>query len=145
MSSTPTAVKSEISSAAAQQLAHVEPQEAPTTVQLDRLGCYRVIAMRAHGIGETIVTGLPTSEVDDTLLTVAIIFSVVGAVALIGGTVVGIVIIRRQLAPLSTVSAAARQVADLELDRGARFGCRRRSWRSTRRPPTPRLGSWAQH
>ena len=74
--------------------------------------------MRAHGPGETIVTGLPTSDVDDTLFTVAIIFSVVGAVALIGGTTAGILIIRRQLAPLSTVSAAARQVADLELDRG---------------------------
>ena len=110
--------QSEISSAAAQQLTQIEPHEPPTTVDLDGLGRYRVIAMRAHGPGETIVTGLPTSEVDDTLLTVAIIFSVVGAVALIGGTTVGILIIRRQLAPLSTVSAAARQVADLELDRG---------------------------
>jgi two-component system OmpR family sensor kinase len=110
--------QSEISSAAAQQLTQIEPHEAPTTIELDGLGRYRVIAMRAHGPGETIVTGLPTSEVDDTLFTVAIIFSVVGAVALIGGTTAGILIIRRQLAPLSTVSAAARQVADLELDRG---------------------------
>ncbi|MGZ5363683.1 MAG: sensor histidine kinase [Mycobacterium sp.] len=110
--------QSEISSAAAQQLAHIEPHQAPRTVELDGLGRYRVVAMRAHGPGETIVTGLPTSDVDDTLLTVAIIFSVVGAVALIGGTTAGILIIRRQLAPLSTVSAAARQVADLELDRG---------------------------
>ena len=110
--------RSQISSAAAQQLAHIEPDDTPTTVQLDGLGRYRVIAMRAHGPGETIVTGLPTSEVDDTLLTVAIIFSVVGVMALIGGTTAGILIIRRQLAPLSTVSAAARQVADLELDRG---------------------------
>jgi two-component system OmpR family sensor kinase len=110
--------QSEISSDAAQELARIEPHEPPTTVLLDGLGRYRVIAMRAHGPGETIVTGLPTSDVDATLLTVAIIFSVVGAVALIGGTTAGIVIIRRQLAPLSTVSAAARQVADLELDRG---------------------------
>jgi two-component system OmpR family sensor kinase len=58
------------------------------------------------------------SEVDDTLLTVAVIFCVVGVTALIGGTTVGILIIRRQLAPLSRVSAAARQVADLEMDRG---------------------------
>ena len=110
--------RSEISSAAAQQLAHIEPRAAPTTVDLDGLGRYRVIALRSHAPGETIVTGLPTSDVDDTLITVAIIFSVVGAMALIGGTTAGILIIRRQLAPLSTVSAAARQVADLELDRG---------------------------
>jgi two-component system OmpR family sensor kinase len=49
---------------------------------------------------------------------VLVIFGVVGAIALIGGTTAGIVIIRRQLAPLSRVSEAARQVADLELDRG---------------------------
>ena len=107
-----------ITPAAAEQLAHIEPHEAPHTVELDGLGRYRVIAMRAHPPGQTIVTGLPTSEVDDTLLTVGIIFSVVGIVALFGGTTAGFLIIRRQLAPLSTVSAAARQVADLELDRG---------------------------
>ena len=45
-------------------------------------------------------------------------FCVVGAIALIAATTAGILIIRRQLAPLSRVSAAARQVADLELDRG---------------------------
>jgi two-component system OmpR family sensor kinase len=110
--------RAEISTAAAQQLAGVMPREAPATVELDGLGRYRVTAMRAHGPGDVIVTGLPTSEVDDTLLTVAIVFSVVGAAALIGGTTAGILIIRRQLAPLSRVSEAARQVADLELDRG---------------------------
>jgi two-component system, OmpR family, sensor kinase len=110
--------RTEISSTAAQQLAQVAPNEVPTTVELDGLGRYRVIAMRAHRPGETIVTGLPTSDVDDTLLSVAVIFCVVGATALIGGTTAGILIIRRQLEPLSRVSAAARQVADLELDRG---------------------------
>ncbi|OBI83273.1 cell wall metabolism sensor histidine kinase WalK [Mycobacterium sp. E740] len=109
--------RSEISTAAAQQLAHVAPHSA-TTVDLDGLGSYRVIAVSAHRPGEMIVTGLPTSDVDDTLLTVAIIFCVVGAMALIGATTAGILIIRRQLAPLARVSDAARQVADLELDRG---------------------------
>jgi two-component system OmpR family sensor kinase len=110
--------RSKISTEAAQQLARVRPSDSPTTVELDGLGRYRVSVVHAHGPGELIVTGLPTSEVDDTLLTVAVIFCVVGAVALVGGTTAGILIIRRQLAPLSQVSAAARQVADLELDRG---------------------------
>ncbi|HKP44346.1 HAMP domain-containing sensor histidine kinase [Mycobacterium sp.] len=111
--------QTEISSAAAQQLAAVTPNDKPTTVELDGLGRYRVIAMHARGgPGETIVTGLPTSDVDDTLLSVAVIFCVVGATALIGGTTAGILIIRRQLAPLAKVSDAARQVADLELDTG---------------------------
>ena len=118
-SSPPTALAAEISTAAAQQLAAHRPstnRRRPSN-STDS-GRYRVIAMRAHGPGETIVTGLPTSDVDDTLLTVAVIFCVVGRDALIGGTTAGILIIRRQLAPLSRVSAAARQVADLELDRG---------------------------
>jgi two-component system OmpR family sensor kinase len=110
--------RAEISSAAAQQLAHLPPGHIPKTVQLDGLGRYRVVAMHARGPGETIVSGLPTTDVDDTLLTVLVIFCVVGAIALIGGTTAGIIIIRRQLAPLSRVSEAARQVADLELDRG---------------------------
>ena len=110
--------RTEISPAAAQQLTHVVPNEPPTTVDLDGLGRYRVTAMHAHGPRQTIVTGLPTADVDATLITVSVIFCVVAALALIGGTTAGILIIRRQLAPLSTVSAAARQVADLELDRG---------------------------
>jgi two-component system OmpR family sensor kinase len=107
-----------ISSTAAQQLAHVQPSHKPQTLELDGLGRYRVIAIHAHTTGATIVTGLPTSEVDDTLLRVLVVFAVVGAIALIGGTTVGFVIIRHQLAPVSRVSEAARQVADLELDRG---------------------------
>ncbi|MDT5015529.1 MAG: two-component system, OmpR family, sensor kinase, partial [Mycobacterium sp.] len=110
--------RAEISTTAAQQLARIPPDHIPTTVDLDGLGRYRVLAMHTRGPGEMIVTGLPTSDVDDTLLTVLAIFAVVGAIALIGGTTAGIVIIRRQLAPLSRVSEAARQVADLELDRG---------------------------
>jgi two-component system OmpR family sensor kinase len=110
--------RAEISAAAAHQLAGVPVTGTPTTVQLDGLGRYRVIAMRAHAPREAIVTGLPTSEIDDTLLSVAVIFGVVGAAALIGGTAAGVLIIRRQLAPLARVSDTARQVADLELDRG---------------------------
>ncbi|OBF95072.1 two-component sensor histidine kinase [Mycobacterium sp. 852002-51152_SCH6134967] len=109
--------RSQISTAAAQQLARVVP-DSPTTIDLDGLGRYRVVAMHSPRRGDTIVIGLPTSDVDDTLFTVAIIFCVVGATALIGGTTAGVVIIRRQLAPLARVSDAARQVADLELDRG---------------------------
>src|SRR6185312_14489125 len=45
-----------ISSAAAQQLAHVRPNHIPQTVDLDGLGRYRVIALHARGPGETIVT-----------------------------------------------------------------------------------------
>jgi two-component system OmpR family sensor kinase len=64
------------------------------------------------------VTGLPTTDVDRTLLWVVGMFCVVAVIAMLAATAAGIVLIRRQLAPLSRVSAAARNVADLELDRG---------------------------
>ena len=46
------------------------------------------------------------------------IFAVVAGVALLAAAAAGVVIVRRQLDPLARVSAAAQQVADLELDRG---------------------------
>jgi two-component system OmpR family sensor kinase len=106
-----------ISDSAAAQLAHVTPNSRPVTVDLDGLGRYRVVARHANS-GNTIVSGLPTDGVDDTLLTAGIIFAIVAGIALAAAIVAGIVIIRRQLAPVSRVSAAARDVANLELDRG---------------------------
>lgn len=110
--------RAEISSAAARQLAAVAVDERPQTVDIDGLGRYRVVAFPAHVPGESVVAGLPTADVDDTLLWVAVIFAVVAATALVGAGTAGVVIVRRQLAPLARVSAAAQQVADLELDRG---------------------------
>jgi two-component system OmpR family sensor kinase len=110
--------RAEISSAAARQLGGLPADQQARTVDLDGLGRYRVVSFPAHHPGETIVTGLPTEDVDDTLLWVLVIFCVVAAVALAAAVTVGIVIVRRQLAPLARVSAAAQQVADLELDRG---------------------------
>lgn len=108
-----------VSAAAAEQLAQIPPDRTPETIDLDGLGRYRVIGLHPrHGGPQTIVTGLPTAVVDDTLLWVLGMFCVLAAVALIAATTGGILIIRRQLAPLSRVSAAAREVANLELDRG---------------------------
>ena len=110
--------RAEVSPAAAEQLTRIRPNHRLSTVDLDGLGRYRLIAVHSRGGGETIVTGLPLSGIDDTLLWVLVMFCIVGVIALTLATTVGVVIIRRQLEPLSRVSAAARQVADLELDRG---------------------------
>ena len=110
--------RAEISSAAAEQLAALPADMRPRTVDLDGLGRYRVVSSPAHHRGEAVVTGLPTADVDDTLLWVLVMFCIVAAVALVGAATAGVVIIRRQLEPLARVSAAAQQVADLELDRG---------------------------
>ncbi|HTY28231.1 MAG TPA: HAMP domain-containing protein, partial [Mycobacterium sp.] len=99
------------------QLAALQPSRHPVTVNLIDVGKYRLIALHTHS-GQIIVAGLPVSSVQKTLVSASIMFSAVAAAALAAGAVAGIVIIRRQLAPLSTVAAAAREVADLELERG---------------------------
>jgi two-component system OmpR family sensor kinase len=110
--------QSAVSSAATAQLAAVSPNRRPETITIDGLGQYRVIGMRARHGGQTIVVGLPTAVVDDTLLWVLGMFCVFAVIAMIAATAAGILVIRRQLAPLSRVSDAARDVADLELDTG---------------------------
>ncbi|MDR3661174.1 MAG: HAMP domain-containing sensor histidine kinase [Mycobacterium sp.] len=111
--------RSGVTTTAAAQLAQVQPDRQIRTIDVDGLGSYRVIGMHPrHGGPQTIVTGLPTRHVDNTLLWVLGMFCAVGVFALIGATVVGVLIIRRQLAPLSRVAAAARDVADRELDKG---------------------------
>ena len=107
-----------ISSAAAAQLAELPADMRPRTVELDGLGRYRLVGFPARHSDMAVVTGLPTTDIDDTLLWVLVMFCVVSAVALLAAATAGIVIIRRQLAPLARVSAAAQQIADLELDRG---------------------------
>jgi two-component system, OmpR family, sensor kinase len=106
-----------VSNAAAAQLAHITPDGRPVTLNLDGLGRYRLVARHSRS-GKTIVSGLPMTNVESTQLSVGIIFCIVAGIALAAAIVAGVVIIRRQLAPLSRVSAAARDVADLELERG---------------------------
>lgn len=110
--------RAEISAAAAAALAKVPPTRTPVTIELDGLGRYRLIALHARHGDQTIVTGLPTAVVDDTLLWVVGMFCVLAVIALIGAASAGLLVIRRQLAPLSRVTSAARDVATLELDKG---------------------------
>ena len=99
------------------QLALVDPGDPPVTVDLDELGSYRLIAGTGRR-GDVIVTGLPLSDVNDTMLRVLLIMAVVAAVALLLASTLGALIIRRALAPLTRVASTARRVADLPLDRG---------------------------
>ncbi|WP_206482700.1 sensor histidine kinase [Mycobacteroides abscessus] len=92
-------------------------QQSISTVDLDHAGLYRLVTMPTNG-GAVIVTGLPAEGVGQTLSSVFGIICVVGAAALITAIGAGIVIIRRQLDPLSQVATAAQEVAELELHRG---------------------------
>lgn len=109
--------RAEVTDAAKSQLAAMSGERYPATYHVDGLGSYRVMAI-TNRKGDTIVTGLPLSGVDATLLQVGLIFSVVAAVALLAATTAGVLVIRRALAPLTRVAATATEVANLPLDRG---------------------------
>ena len=107
-----------VSPAAARQLAEATGARRPVTVNLDGLGRYRVSATPGRKPGNAIVVGLSMRAVNQTLARVALIFAVVTALALAVAALAGILVIRRALAPLDRVAAAAGSVADLPLDRG---------------------------
>ncbi|PQM47281.1 putative sensor histidine kinase TcrY [Mycobacterium talmoniae] len=88
------------------------------TLDVDGLGRYRVVAAHARHGGAVIVTGLPMANVDDTMIRVLLIFAVVTAVAVAAAITVGMLIIRRALAPLTRVAQTAGEVVNLSLDRG---------------------------
>ncbi|ORA60696.1 sensor histidine kinase [Mycobacteroides franklinii] len=113
---TTTGARERLTDTAYGQLAAIE-EGGCATAALDGLGKYRLIRAGADD-GTTIVTGLPTAGVDSTLVSVLAIFCVVGAVALTAAVVAGVVVIRRQLAPLSDVASAALEVVDMPLERG---------------------------
>lgn len=89
----------------------------PTSIDIDGLGGYRVLTTPA-GASETILTGLPTAGIERTQLSVLGVLGVVVTMAVIAAAVAGIIIVRRQLAPLSAVASTAQRVADSDLDHG---------------------------
>lgn len=107
-----------ISPTASQQLASTAIAHRPTTLNLDGLGRYRVMTVQSRHADDTIVVGLSMSEVDRILVRVALIFAVVTAAALGVATTLGVLIIRRALAPLNRVAATAGEVAGLPLHQG---------------------------
>jgi len=87
------------------------------TRALGDFGEYRLIAAERPG-GEVIVTGLPMSEVDDTLLSGGLILGGVMLAGLLAAAGGGALIVRRTLQPLQGVVRTASRVAELPLDRG---------------------------
>ena len=100
------------------QLVAIPINPAPVTRDLGGLGRYRVVAAPARHGADIIITGLPLSEVDATMIRVMLIFAVLIVIAVAAATTAGIVIIRRALAPLGRVAQTAGEVVDLPLDRG---------------------------
>jgi two-component system OmpR family sensor kinase len=115
---TSTGSRAAVTDTAEGQLKAIATDRTPVTRELDGLGRYRLVAAPARHGNDVIVTGLPMSNVDSTLIRMLMIFGVVTAIALAAATTAGIVIIRRALAPLRRVAQTAGEVVDLPLDRG---------------------------
>jgi two-component system OmpR family sensor kinase len=89
----------------------------PTTVDVDGLGDYRLVAALQPD-GDTVISGLPLSGVTSTVGDAVSLF--------IGGTLVGLVVVaaggtwlvRRNLLPLQRVAHTATSVSHLKLDSG---------------------------
>jgi two-component system OmpR family sensor kinase len=88
----------------------------PYTRALDDLGEFRLTA--AATPDGVVVTGLPLGQVNDTLLTVGLIFGGVAAAGVFGAGFAGAFAVRRALRPLERVAAVATRVAELPLHRG---------------------------
>ncbi|SDX16127.1 two-component system, OmpR family, sensor kinase [Amycolatopsis xylanica] len=93
------------------------PLDTPRTVDVGKLGGYRVVAKRMPD-GGLLVTGLPTKDVSDTLWSLGFIFGGVALGGLVLAGAVGAVTIRRTMQPLDRLAATASRVAELPLDRG---------------------------
>lgn len=106
-----------LSDTAVAQIAGIEPDAEPVTVELDQLGGYRLYA-EYDRFGRVIVSGLPTADLDDTVARVRWIFLIVSAAALAVASILGALITGGALAPLTRMAATARRVAGLPLDRG---------------------------
>lgn len=106
-----------ITGAAAARLPTIPADGEPHTLDLERVGNYRLIAeLRPDDV--VLVTGLPLDELDGIVGRLAMI---VGLVALGGLVLTGVasaVLVRLSLRPLSRVAATAVRVSRLRLDRG---------------------------
>lgn len=110
------AAADQLSEAALDQLAEVPSDEEIHQLDVEGVGAYRVIAVeRSFG---TELTGLPAAAVDEpvqNLIVVEAILVGIGALVAIGG---GLLLVRRQLRPLTEVAATAHAVAALPLAEG---------------------------
>lgn len=106
-----------VSATAAAELAQLPPGNT-VSVELDGIGAYRVKADRVDDRNVVIISGLSLSSVEETLASAAWIIGGFSVVALLVTVALAMVIIRRELVPLSRMSLAAQRVARLPLGRG---------------------------
>lgn len=106
-----------LSEAATATLLALPTDDTVRSVHLDGAGAYRALATLSPG-GDVVVTAMPTDAVTATLTPYVAIVVVVALLAVLAAAAVGLVLVRRELRPLTRVAATAARVARLPLDRG---------------------------
>lgn len=101
----------------ARALAAVPPDTQPRTLDLgSTLGDYRVVV---QSIGDVrLLVGLPLSEVNATVVQLALVIGLVSLAGLAAVAAAGTVMVRLSLRPLERVVSTATRVSELPLDRG---------------------------
>ena len=100
-----------------EHLRDVSPQSRPATVHVGGLGDYRILAISGPR-GESLVIGLPLSEVDAATRQLIIVILVVSALGIAATVIAGRLLIRWELRPLERVAEMATRVSELPLDKG---------------------------
>jgi two-component system, OmpR family, sensor kinase len=98
------------------ELDEVPSDGSTRTVTLTGLGSYRVVGT-AVADGK-VVSGLPTSDVDDAVQNLLELESLLTLVAVVVAAGAALVVVRRQLRPLREVAATAHAVSELPLAEG---------------------------
>jgi two-component system OmpR family sensor kinase len=106
----------DLSDAVLDQLADVPADGTIREIEVAGLGEYRVVAVqRAFG---TEVTGLPTEPIGESIRSLLAAEALLILLAALVATGAGLVLVRRQLRPLTEVAATAHEVAALPLAEG---------------------------
>lgn len=99
------------------QLKHVKATGTPTTIVLDKLGPYRVIAKESAD-DNLVVVGLPTSGYLTPVVTLAVAAAALTLLAIVIAIVAARRVVDASLRPLQRLATTATRVSNLELDRG---------------------------
>ncbi len=99
-------------------LLSVPADEKPRTVDLgSQLGSYRIAATQLSN-GDSVIIGLPLSDVNATVSQLTLVIILVTLAGLIFAFLIASVVVRLAMRPLERVAGTAEQVASLPLDRG---------------------------
>jgi two-component system OmpR family sensor kinase len=96
----------------------VPADQTPRTVDLgSALGSYRIAAAQLDN-GDSVIIGLPLSEVDATIQQLTLVIVLVTLAGLVFAFLIASFVVRLAMKPLARVASTAEQVAHMPLDRG---------------------------